>query len=66
MMKTAMRLGLAVVLMGLFANLLWGGSAGQKADVVALIKGGALVVDVRSSGNFREVMSMVSSIFLIM
>jgi len=52
MIKTAMRLGLAVVVMGFFANFLWGGSADQKADVAALIKGGALVVDVRSSGEF--------------
>jgi rhodanese-related sulfurtransferase len=51
-MKTILKLGFAGVTMGLLANLLFGGSADKDADIPALIKGGALVVDVRSAGEF--------------
>lgn len=38
--------------MGILANLLFGGSADKEADIPALIKAGALVVDVRTANEF--------------
>lgn len=38
--------------MGILANLLFGGSPDSDADIPALIKAGALVVDVRTANEF--------------
>lgn len=38
--------------MGILANLLFGGGADKDADVPALIKSGALVIDTRTAGEF--------------
>ena len=46
------KLGLGVVIMGFIANLLFGGGADNDVDIPALIKDGALVIDVRSAGEF--------------
>lgn len=49
-MGMKLQIGWAVVLMGLFTNplLAWN----KRADIAALIQNGALVVDVRSAGEF--------------
>jgi rhodanese-related sulfurtransferase len=51
-MKRVINIGLAVIIMGILANLLFGGSADSEADIPALIKAGALVVDVRTAREF--------------
>ncbi|MDH3982380.1 MAG: rhodanese-like domain-containing protein [Kiritimatiellaceae bacterium] len=51
-MKTIAKLGLAVVVMGMLANLLFGGGGDKDADIPELIKTGALVVDTRTSGEY--------------
>lgn len=43
---------LVVVLMGFLVNLLFGGGTKITSDIPALIKDGALVIDVRSAGEF--------------
>ena len=52
MMKTVMKIGMAVIVMGLFANFCSGGHPDKSADIPALIQNGALVVDVRTPGEF--------------
>jgi phage shock protein E len=52
MMKTPIKIGLAVVVMGILTNLLFGGGADKDADIPALIRDGALVIDVRTAGEF--------------
>ncbi len=51
-MKTTIKLGWAVLTMGLLTNLLFGGGTNKEIDIPALIKEGALVIDVRSAGEF--------------
>ena len=51
-MKTVVKLGLAVVIMSILANLLFGGCADKDADIPALIKEGALVIDTRTAGEY--------------
>ena len=43
-----------VITMGFLANLLFGGSPNGDVDLPALIKEGALVIDVRSTGEFSS------------
>ena len=45
------KLIVVVSIMGILANLLFGGGV-DKADIVALVKDGALVIDTRSGGEF--------------
>lgn len=52
MMNKRFKIGLAGVTMGLIANCLFGGSADKGADIPVLVQGGALVVDVRTPGEF--------------
>ena len=51
-MRMAMKIGLAVIVMGFFANFFSGGHPDQSVDIPALIQNGALVVDVRTPGEF--------------
>jgi phage shock protein E len=51
-MKTTLKIGMAVITMGILAQLLFGGGNDSTADIPALIKNGALVIDVRSPGEF--------------
>jgi rhodanese-related sulfurtransferase len=51
-MKKIVKLGLAVVIMSILAHLLFGGGADKDADIPALIKEGALVVDTRTAGEY--------------
>ena len=53
-MKTFLKYGLAVVLVGFLANLLFGGGADKDADIAALEKSGALMIDVRTPGEFNS------------
>ncbi len=53
-MKAIAKLGLAVVIVGILANLLFGKSGDKDADIPALIKSGALLVDVRTAGEFSS------------
>ncbi len=46
--------GLAAVLMGFLVNLLFGGGSRTPSDIPAMINDGALVIDVRSVGEFSE------------
>lgn len=50
-MKTTVKIGLVVAIMG-FLSFIFGGNADKNVDISALIQGGALVVDVRSPGEF--------------
>jgi phage shock protein E len=43
---------LVVLIMGFLANLLFGGGTSKTPDIPALIKEGAVVIDVRSAGEF--------------
>ena len=52
-MKTALKLGLAVAAMGILANLL-GCMSDRDADIPSLVNGGALLIDVRTAGEFSE------------
>ena len=51
-MKNILKIGMAVIVMGFLANLLFGGRTDNAMDIPALIKSGALVIDVRSAGEF--------------
>lgn len=51
-MKTILKIGMVVITMGILANLLFGGGADNDADIPTLIKNGALVIDVRTAGEF--------------
>ncbi|MCF7817611.1 MAG: rhodanese-like domain-containing protein [Kiritimatiellales bacterium] len=51
-MKTVVKIGLAVVIMGILSNILFGAGADKGSDIPALIKDGALVVDVRTAEEF--------------
>lgn len=51
-MKTILKIGLAVIIMGFISNLLFGGGSSHGADLPAMIKDGALVIDARSAGEF--------------
>ena len=51
-MNTKLKIGLAVITMGILANLLFGGGADKDVDIPALIKSDARVIDVRSAGEF--------------
>ena len=53
-MKTFLKYGLVVVFVGILANLLFGGGVDKDADIAALVKSGALVVDVRTRGEFNS------------
>lgn len=50
-MNKTINLIILVVGMGILANILFGGG-GQQADIPALVSGGALVIDVRTPGEF--------------
>jgi rhodanese-related sulfurtransferase len=52
-MKTIGKIGLAVLAMGLLANLLLRGGADKGADIPQLVKDGALLVDTRTAGEFN-------------
>jgi rhodanese-related sulfurtransferase len=51
-MKTILKFGMAVIVMGFLVNFLFGGRTENAMDIPALIKSGALVIDVRSAGEF--------------
>ena len=51
-MKTILKYSTAVILMGFLANFIFGGGANEKADLPALIKDGARVIDVRTPAEF--------------
>jgi phage shock protein E len=51
-MNTTLKIGLAVGIMGILSNIIFGGSADKGVDIPALIKAGAKVVDVRTAGEF--------------
>ena len=53
-MKTMAKAGLALLVAALFASALRGGSGDKTADLPALIKNGALLIDVRSAGEFQS------------
>jgi len=46
------KIGLVVITMGILANLLFGGGADKDVDIPALIKDGALLIDVRTAQEF--------------
>jgi phage shock protein E len=50
-MRTALKLGVTIMICGVFAKWLFFGAA-EKADLPALVQGGALVIDVRTAGEF--------------
>jgi len=51
-MNTKVKIGLAVLGMGILANLLFGGGPDKDVDIPELIQAEALVIDVRSAGEF--------------
>lgn len=51
-MKNIGKIGLAVLVMGFLANLLFGGGGDKDVNIPALIENGALVIDVRTRGEF--------------
>lgn len=51
-MKSTVKVGLAVVIMGFIANILMGGGAAKSNEIAAMVKNGAVVIDVRSAGEF--------------
>ncbi|VGO16191.1 Thiosulfate sulfurtransferase PspE [Pontiella desulfatans] len=51
-MKTVAKYGMALVVMVLLANLLFGGGVDKDADIPTLVKNGALVIDTRTPGEF--------------
>jgi len=51
-MKTTIKLGRVVVIMGILTNLLFGGGTDNKINIPALVKNGALVIDVRTTDEF--------------
>ena len=52
-MKTGLKTGLAVVIMGILLSLLFGGGADKDADIAALVKNGALVIDTRTPREYK-------------
>jgi len=53
-MKTIVKIGLIAVVAWFFIKFFLGGRADRGVDVSALIQGGALVVDVRTPGEFSR------------
>jgi phage shock protein E len=51
-MKTIIKIGLAVLMIGLFSKLFFKGHPDQKADISELVRGGSLIVDVRTANEF--------------
>lgn len=51
-MNKIIKIGLAVILMSILGNILFRGGADKGADISAMIKDGALVIDTRSAGEF--------------
>lgn len=51
-MKTIIKIGLAVLMMGLFSKLFLKGHPDQEGDLSELVRGGALIVDVRTANEF--------------
>lgn len=51
-MKKILNIGLAVLIMSLFGNLILRGGADKDIDIPGLIKNGALVIDTRTAGEF--------------
>lgn len=49
---TGIKVGVTIMIIGFFANLFFGGGADSGVDLFALVQGGALVVDVRTAGEF--------------
>jgi len=47
-----LKIGLAVLLMGILGNLLFRGGADKGIDLPSMIKAGALVIDTRTAGEF--------------
>jgi phage shock protein E len=52
MLNKVIKFGLAVIIMSILANMLFRGGADKDADIPALVKNGALVIDTRSAGEF--------------
>ena len=50
-MRTEIKIGLAILLVGILAKLFMGGGA-NRDEVAAAVRSGALVVDVRTPGEF--------------
>jgi phage shock protein E len=48
------KIGLAVVLMGILANLLFRSGADKDVDIPALVRAGALIIDTRTAGEFSR------------
>jgi phage shock protein E len=53
-MKNVLKYGLAVMFMGILATLLFGGGADRDADIAALVRDGAMVIDARTPREFRS------------
>jgi phage shock protein E len=51
-MKTLLKIGMAVLIMSILSHLLFGRNGNKDVDIPALINDGALVIDVRSAGEF--------------
>ena len=51
-MNKIIKFGLAVVIVSILANMLLRGGADKDADIPALVKNGALVIDTRSAGEY--------------
>ena len=51
-MNRIIKFGLAVVIVSLIANMLFRGGADKDADIPALVKNGALLIDTRTAGEF--------------
>lgn len=51
-MKTGIKIGLAVIGMGILGSLLFGGAPDRDADIPGLIQSGALLIDVRTPGEY--------------
>lgn len=51
-MKIIIRIGVAVIIMGILGNLIFRGGADKGIDIRALVDAGALVIDTRSASEF--------------
>jgi phage shock protein E len=51
-MNKIVKIGLAALVMAFLANMLFGGNTDKEADIPALIRNGALVIDTRSPDEF--------------
>jgi rhodanese-related sulfurtransferase len=52
--NTYVKIGLVVVIMSIFANMMFRGGADKDIDIPGLIRNGALVIDTRSASEFSS------------